>query len=877
MEEKPTAVAPGTVLARFRLEERLGSGGMGQVYRARDTALDRDVAIKLLPPEAVATPERRRRFETEAKVVATLSHPGIVPVYDIGESGGIPYIVQELVSGQTVDELIWKGGALPVDRVAECGIEVAEALAKAHDAGILHRDVKPGNLIIDADGHVRVFDFGLAKILERPGRRSGEVEPVTNDGMVVGTVHYMSPEQAQGHEVDARSDIFSLGIVLYEMATGRRPFDGPSAVDVMHAIVHEPAAPIDAKATPLPDSFVVILEKALEKRSDERYQSTRELSADLRRFLRRSRDVSALRPLVRDQIPTVAVPDVRRPWWKRSAAGAGALGLLLLVVGVWARQRRVATPQPPVAIRNFLQTDFREEDPVFSPDGKGFVYASNEAGDYDIYFRLISSTSPIRLTDIGGDNRFASFSPDGGTVLFTHEDPSTGLRSIMAVPTLGGPVRRILDRAEQPHLSSDGRRLLFIRQTGQRTVLVVADADGTGQQVLVDGGVGQLVGARFSRDGKFIAYLHQEVYPNNRGDVWKVPTGGGKPVRLTTDTRDVMGHVDLLPDDSAILFSSSRTGTASIWMVPSRGGEAIQVVPASSWLLSPSLSPDGHSILAQSRRFISDGWEFSLADGHGRQLTNSGSVWAPARLPDGRLLYGDWTLPGDLEIFLEDPRGTRTRLAVGGTPRSSLDGRHVYFATTLANGDRIIAVMDMTGGPPRQVTKAVGRGDDWPDPSPDEKHVVFVRTDGEGRKSLQVLDVGTGTSRSLCEGDMISPCATNTDAVFRWCATDTECGVYVVPLAGGMPRLLVKEGWYPAVTPDEKTVYAWAGRKHDPYAVSVPIDGSAPPRRLFDFKPKGEVQFWAVHTLDVSPDGRSLIATRQWVNDDILLLEGVFR
>lgn len=850
---------------------------MGQVYRARDMALERDVAIKLLPPEAVATPERRRRFETEAKVVATLSHPGIVPVYDIGESGGIPYIVQELVSGQTVDELIWKGGALPVDRVAECGIEVAEALAKAHDAGILHRDVKPANLIIDADGHVRVFDFGLAKILERSGRRPGEVESVTNDGMVVGTVHYMSPEQAQGHEVDARSDIFSLGIVLYEMATGRHPFDGPSAVDVMHAIVHEPAAPIDVKATPLPDAFLSILEKALEKRPDERYQSTRELSADLRRFLRRSRDVSALRPLVRDQIPTVTVPAGRRPWWRRPTVAASALAMGLLAVGVWARQLHVATPHPPTAIRNFLQTDFREEDPVFSPDGKGFVYASNEAGGYDIYFRLISSTSPIRLTDIGGDNRFASFSPDGGTVLFTHEDPSTELPSIMAVPTLGGPVRRILDRAEQPHLSSDGRRLLFIRRTGQRTVLVVADADGTGQQVLVDGGAGQLVGARFSHDGRFIAYLHQEVYPNNRGDVWKVPTSGGKPVRLTTDVKDVIGHVDLLPDDSAILFSSSRSGTASIWMVPSRGGEVIQVVPASSWLLSPSLSPDGHSILVQSRRFISDGWEFSLADGRGRQLTNCGSVWAPARLPDGRLLYGDWTLFGDLEIFLQDPRGVRTRLTVGGTPRPSLDGRHLYLATTLANGDRVIAVMDTAGGPPRPVTKGVGRGDDWPDPSPDEKHVVFIQTDAEGRKSLQVLEVATGTTRSLCEGDMISPRATDTDVVFRWCATETECGVFVVPLGGGASRLLVKDGWYPALAPDGTTVYAWAGRKHDPYAVSVPIDGSAPPRRLFDFKPKNEVQFWAVHTLDVSPDGRSLIATRQTANDDVLLLEGVFR
>jgi hypothetical protein len=185
--------------------------------------------------------------------------------------------------------------------------------------------------------------------------------------------------------------------------------------------------------------------------------------------------------------------------------------------------------------------------------------------------------------------------------------------------------------------------------------------------------------------------------------------------------------------------------------------------------------------------------------------------------------------------------------------------------------------MDIGGGPPKPVTKGGPKGDDWPDPSLDEKHVVFVRTDGEGKKTLQSVELATGKTRRLCEGDMISPRATNSEAVFRYCAHDDECGIYTVPLTGGTPRLLVKDGWYPAVSRDGKMVYGWAGRKHDPYALSAPIDGSAPPRRLFDFKPKNEVQFWAVHTLDVSPDGRSLIATRQWVNDDVLLLEGVFR
>ncbi len=877
MDDKPITVAPGSVLSRFRLEEKLGSGGMGQVYRAHDIALDRDVAIKILPPEAVGTPEKRRRFETEAKVVATLSHPGIVPVYDIGESGGIPYIVQELVSGQTVDELIWKGGALPVDRVAECGIEVAEALAKAHDAGILHRDVKPGNLIVDADGRVRVLDFGLAKILERPGRPLGAPEPLTNDGMVVGTVHYMSPEQAQGQEVDARSDIFSLGIVLYEMATGRRPFDGPSAVDVMHAIVYDPASPIDAEKA-LPDTFLAVLEKALEKRPEERYQSIREMSSDLRRFLRKSRDASALRPIIRPGVPPAAAPPPRSRPWRRPAAVAAVLAVVALAGGIGVGRSRRKVPGPPSSTRLFLQSDYRETDPVYSPHGKGFAYSSNEGGESNIYYQLFASSSPIRLTEPGGEKRHPVFTPDGGTILFSFEDPVTRQTSICSVPALGGSVRRIVEGGEQPHVSSDGKRLLFIRPKGHRTSLVVADVDGTAQRTLVESGPGRIVGARFSHDGTHIAFLWTFIFTDTRGEVWRVRTEGGAPTRLTDDAADVWGHVEFLPDDSGILYSSTRSGTGTIWMVSPDAGAPTQVMPASSMLLSPSMSPDGTSMLVQSRRFISDAWEFSLSDGRGRQLTNSGSVWAPARLSDGRLLYGDWTRPGeDLDIFLEDSRGSRSLVTRGGTPKASADGRRVYLSLQRPAKTRGIAVMEVAGGPPRMLTNDVKESDDWASPTPDERHVVFIRRHPDGKESLCAVEAATGAVRVLFGDDITQPAASNEYAVFRTCDVDEKCGVYVTPLSGGPVRLLIPAGWYPAVSPDGRTVFAWAGQKNDPYLVSVPIDASAPPKRMFDFNADHVTQFWAIHTMAVSPDGRSLITTRQWMNDDVMLLEGVFR
>ncbi len=877
MGTKPFVIGPGTMLSRFRIIEKLGSGGMGQVYRARDEALGRDVAIKVLPPDAVGTPERRRRFETEAKVVATLSDPGIVPVYDIGECGGTPFIVQELVAGDTVDDLIRKNGALPIDKVAEWGIQAADALAKAHDAGILHRDVKPRNLIVGTDGRLRVFDFGLAKILERPGLATETDRPLTTEGMIVGTVHYMSPEQAQGQGVDARSDIFSLGIVLYEMATGRRPFGGESAVDVMHKIVHAPAAPIDSALTALPAAFVAILEKALEKRPDERYQSILDMSADLKRYLRRKRNSSAPWPLAREASPAVAFGP-SRPRWKRPVLAASIVALAAIGGGLALGGRRKTTPMPPAATRAFLQSDCREEDPVFSPDGHGFAYSSNEGGEYEIYYRLFASSSPIRLTQPWGQKRHPAFSADGGTILFSFVDPLTQESSILAVPVLGGPVRRILERGEQPHVSRDGRRLLFIRQTGSKSALVVANADGTFQKTVVETEIGQVTGARFSNDGTFIAYLKWERTPSIAGDVWRVKTEGGTPVRLTHDNVDVWGHVEFLPDDSAVMFSSFRSGSGTIWMVPSEGGDPVQVVPASSILLSPSISPDGRSLLVQSRRWVSDAWEFSLADGHGRQLTNCGSVWSPARLLDGRLLYGDWIRSrASLEIFLEDPAGNRTLLTEGGTPRPSADGRKAYFSTNLPSGRRGIAVVEVSGGPPRILTDDSLALDDWPDPTPDGESVVFVRSSREGKESLCRVEASTGNVKALYEGHVVSPRATLDNVVFRTCAHDDACGIYLLPLSGGVPRLIVPNGWYPAVSRDGKTVYAWVGQKSDPYAVSVPIDGSAPPKRLFAFNAEREVQFWAVHTLDVSPDGRFLIATRQWMNDDILLLEGVFR
>lgn len=870
-------VGPGTLLGRYRLVEKVGSGGMGDVFRAVDAALGREVAVKVLPAEAVAGPERRRRFETEARTAAGVSHPNLVPVYDVGESDGVPFIVQELVDGHTVEELLSLQGALPVSKVTEWGSQAAEGLAHAHEAGILHRDVKPGNLIVGRDGRLRVLDFGLAKMLGSAGRAAAG-RGLTAEGTVVGTAPYMSPEQALGRELDSRSDAFSLGIVLYEMAVGRRPFDGANPVDVMHAIAHGPPRPLSPGDPPLPPELQAILEKALEKRPEDRYQSLRDLAVDLRRVGRHSGAPRTLAPgppaAAARTLATPRAPGLRRGRALRATLAA-AVPLLVAVAALLLLRGRLPAVSAPSATRILTQTDAREESPSFSPDGGSFVYSANSRGSYDLYLRLLSGPTPVRLTDSPEDDRDPAFTAGGASVLFSRESPRTGAAGIWEVPTLGGAPRRVLPDGDQPAPLPDGRRLVFRRRDGERTSLWVAWRDGRAPRLLVESGPGEVTGARVSPDGRWVHFLWRETFPGALGDLFRVPVDGGTPERLTRDRKDVWGRVAFAAAGRAVLFSSVRSGAAGIWLVAAGGGEPRPVLTGSGWTISPDVSPDGRSLLAQSRRFLSDAWEYALPDGSARPLTEAGTIWAPTRLPDGRLLYADWARQEEeLDLEVEDAEGVRTYLAEGSNPRVSADGRTVYFSTAAGQGKRRIASVDVEGGPVRALTSGAAV-DDYPDPLPDGSGVVFCRTGG-GAPGLYVR-ASDGKERLLFAGDAMSSRAARDAVVFRSCPPGRPCGVHAVGRSGGAPRLLVPDGRWPAVVPGGDRVVAWAGPKGRPVLHEAPLDGSAPARRLFDLRPPGDEQFWAVFTLDVSPDGASVVATRQRVNDDVVLFEGVLR
>jgi len=277
-------VQPGVRLGPYEIVAAIGAGGMGEVYRARDTRLGRDVAIKVLPSEFAADPDRLRRFEQEARAASALNHPNIVVVHDVGSHEGTPYLVEELLEGESLRERL-RGGALPARKALELAGQVASGLAAAHERGIVHRDLKPENLFVTKDGHVKILDFGVAKLQPAPRERTGEaaatVVDTTQPGEVIGTVAYMSPEQVRGQPVDHRSDLFSLGVVLYEMVTGRRAFARDTAADTMSAILKEEPADPSSPAGSVPPALSRAIAHCLEKRPEERFQSARDLAFDL--------------------------------------------------------------------------------------------------------------------------------------------------------------------------------------------------------------------------------------------------------------------------------------------------------------------------------------------------------------------------------------------------------------------------------------------------------------------------------------------------------------------------------------------------------------------------------------------------------------------
>jgi Tol biopolymer transport system component/predicted Ser/Thr protein kinase len=745
----------GRSLSQYRVTASIGAGGMGEVYRATDSRLGREVAIKVLPPDTAAHPDRRQRFEQEARAASALNHPNILTVYDIGEADGTTYIAMELVDGKTLRELLASGEPLPTKRLLDIAVQTAEGLAKAHGAGIVHRDLKPENLMVSKDGYVKILDFGLAKLTE-PVLQDASALPTaigaTQPGTVMGTAGYMSPEQASGQPVDFRSDQFTLGAILYEMATGRRAFQRKTGAETLVAIIREEPESLGQLAPKAPAPIRWIVERLLAKDPEERYASTKDLARDLKSLRDHLSETSASGGLAAAE---PARP--RRRGWVLPTAAALAAGI---AAGFLARGLMTnANSGAPVQLKQLTYSRGSIASARFAPDAQTVVYtASWEGLPLDI-FTTSPGTSESRSLGLHGAALLAISSTGELAIslnrhfLFGFEEVGTLAR----VPLAGGAPREVLENVEDAAWSPDGQSLAVARQAGNRNRIEYPIG-----RVLYEAPA-WVSDLRVSPDGRFVAFIDHLTRGDNVGNVKVVDTSGKVrlegPFAIRGLAWSARGDEVWSTDSNSISATSLSGKTRVVWAVPAgflqdaaRDGRVLLTVNSSrreivgfssesksernltwlNWSFPKGIASDGKTVLFEEQNIQPLGVYLRKLDGSPAvRIGEGGGAWGFS--PDGR-----WVLTirrdGASERFTLLPTGAgepRPLRETGLNSQSATwfpDGRRILISGNEPGRGSRIYVQDIPDGKPRAITPE-GVSFIFHAVSPDGKSIVATGTD----------------------------------------------------------------------------------------------------------------------------------------------------
>ena len=755
---------------------------MGVVYRALDLKLNREVALKVLPPELVADPDRKRRFIQEAQAAAGLDHPNIAVIHEIDEVDGVSFIAMELIRGEPLRDILQRE-RLPVSRVLALATEVGEGLSRAHDKGIVHRDVEPANVMVTEQGHPKIIDFGLAKLVDVLVVEDDEgvtaVRGDTDPGLVMGTVSYMSPEQAKGADVDARSDIFTFGIVLYEMLSGERPFRGANGAEVLSAILKDPAPRLPPLETEVSDELQRIVDRCLAKDPAARYQTMSELVAEL----------SAVRRRLESGAVAVSRGNVSRTTWLLGAVTCVAVLVGLLVV---MGERDVGLPEIERTIQ-LSHDPGLEVYPAISPDGKMIAYAAGPVGDMHVYVQQIEGGRRIAVTETPGNYIWPQWSPDGSRIAF--EVVKAPSYEIHVVPSLGGAARLVFEASDNEisgfAWAPEGERLAISANLEIFIQSLVDDSRET-LTTIPD----EAFPLSWSPDGTKIAFsMWNAAYVARQG-----PMANVAPAGLYVIPADGVELVTLIEGEGTSLNQSpvwTPSGDALFFVSNSGGSRDIYQV---------RLSPSGAPAAAPLRLTTGLGVHTISLSSDGRRLAYSTiasrqNVWS-LPMPDDEPISSDGASPV-----------TRGSQMIEGMDISS-DGEWIIFDSNRA-GNQDIYKMRLDGGEPVALTS--DPADDFqPMWSPDGEEVVFYSLRSGNRREVYVMSADGGSVRPLTDQGGIFPdwSPDGQEIVFFSPRAGISADIYVSSrlgeIHGEAPRRLTTEGGLlPKWSPDDTRIAFW--------------------------------------------------------------------
>ncbi len=904
--DRAPAFEPGTRLGFFEIVSTLGGGGMGEVYCARDTRLDRSVAIKILPVDLARDRSCRERFEREARAISRLAHPNICVLYDVGRAMVAAverqYLVMELLDGETLAACLTHG-PLPLDRAVTCAIQIADALACAHARGIVHRDLKPANIMIGSDGVVKVLDFGLAKLMEVDGSSRGSASADSGDvalsdaGRIEGTAAYMSPEQATGRTVDARSDIFSFGATLYEMTTGIRAFAGSSSAEIVATLLRSAPNPPTQITRSIPPALERLTMRCLLREPERRYQTMIDVRNELLGIkeewdTRRIARQTSVRQSVRARVP---------------AAVAAALAVAAAMWMYW----RGSAQLPPLRVLPVATLAGFEMMPTLSPDGARVAFAWNgDKGErnFDLYVSIIGSAAVQRITSDPAHDLNPSWSPDGSQIAFVRHHSTDRAGRLYVISPGGAGERKLSDfgvavgddfihtAIGQISWSPDGRYIAAARAsaasgTRESTGIYLISTHSGEARLLTDATVpANHRDPIFSPDGHRLAYFACSNHWPAACDVMVVnldrefrTTGASR--RLTSMATDMSG-LAWTPDGNELVYGAgSAPYVHYLWRVTLDGHrppERLEVAGTGS--RRPATVASRDRLVFERRTLDPDIYRFGSAAPPRATIASSFADFNSSFSPDGaRIVYASSRSGGMADIWVVAADGsapqqlTRDMSGYHAAPRWSPDGRAIAFASRAADGQTHIWTIDPDGGHQRQITN--GPGEKWyPSWSRDGAWIYFTKDEGTGPNIWRISAVG-GPDVQLTFGGGYTgfESADGRSLVYKQGSSRSGSPLLILPLAGG-PAEQLREcvyGFSVGPTgvlyyPCRPDAFAWSLTQVDPLELRL-IDPTTDHDRLIGTLVGVSDRFWGPNA---SPDGSDILYSKLTSQvQDLMMIE----